>query len=269
MQENNIILTGIPRSGTTLSCYLLSQTPDCVALNEPMRTAQYKTYQSALQAIPGYFKTTRDSILNRGVAVARASKGKMTDNHFSTEKGVRKKMVRKQEIEINKELSPNFNLAIKHNALFSILLHDLAKDFPVFAFVRNPLAVLGSWNSLDLPVSNGKVRATKFLLPDFDRALSKIPDLYDKQLFILNWYFEQYLHLPSEKVIKYEDLTASNGSVLSLINPKAKNIVTSLKNKNKNAIYNKDILLRLSEKLIKSDIACWQFYDKSDIEAIL
>ncbi len=36
MQHNNIILTGIPRSGTTLICYLLNKIPNTVALHEPM-----------------------------------------------------------------------------------------------------------------------------------------------------------------------------------------------------------------------------------------
>lgn len=32
----DIILTGIARSGTTLSCSLLNKLPQCVALHEPM-----------------------------------------------------------------------------------------------------------------------------------------------------------------------------------------------------------------------------------------
>ena len=32
----NILLTGVPRSGTTLTSRLLSEAPDTVALNEPL-----------------------------------------------------------------------------------------------------------------------------------------------------------------------------------------------------------------------------------------
>lgn len=269
MNENNIVLTGIPRSGTTLSCFLLSQIPNSVALNEPMRTGQYKTFQTALDAVPEFYQSTRASILNRGIAVARAANGKITDNHFSNEKGIRKKLLRKQEIEINKELTTDFKLAVKHNALFSILLEDLFQDFPVFAIIRNPLSILGSWNSLDLPVSRGKINATKWLLPDFDHAISRIDDLYDKQLFILNWFFEQYLKLPSEQVIKYEDIIQSNGAALAIINEGANHLTSPLDSKNKNKIYDKDILSKLAGKLLNSNNACWQFYEKSEINALL
>ena len=36
----DIILTGIARSGTTLSCSLLNKLPQCVALHEPMNPAE-------------------------------------------------------------------------------------------------------------------------------------------------------------------------------------------------------------------------------------
>lgn len=37
MNENNIILTGLPRSGTTLSVHLLNKLPNTVGLHEPIK----------------------------------------------------------------------------------------------------------------------------------------------------------------------------------------------------------------------------------------
>ncbi|MEM6396008.1 MAG: hypothetical protein AAF741_06645 [Bacteroidota bacterium] len=265
---NDFILTGIPRSGTTLACLLLSQLTDCVALNEPMRTAKYRTYSDALAAVPKFYAETRHSILTRGKAMARAVDGRMTDNHFSNEAGGRKKLVRKQEIDIDKTLSPNFRLGVKHNALFTILLDDLVKTYPVYALVRNPVAVLGSWNSLDLPASRGEVRAAQWLFPSLAKDLESIPDRFDRQLHILDWYFRRYLSLPSSNVIRYEDIVSSDGRALQVVNPKAAtDLSDSLASRNKNKVYDSDLMKRLTEKLLDQDHACWSFYQREEIAA--
>jgi hypothetical protein len=41
MSENDVVLTGLPRSGTTLTCHLLNKLPDTVALHEPMQGVDY------------------------------------------------------------------------------------------------------------------------------------------------------------------------------------------------------------------------------------
>ncbi len=265
--EKDVILTGIPRSGTTLACLLLSQLPNFVALNEPMRTATYRSYPAALAGVPEFYRDTRRSLLDRGVAVARAVDGKMTDNHFSNDRGERKKLVTKQEIRIDKELDRNFRLGVKHNALFTILLDDLVKEYPVFAFVRNPLSVLGSWNSLDLPASRGEVRAAKWLYPPLSEELERIPDRHDRQLHILHWYFDRYRSLPTGTVIRYEDIVATNGHTLAVIDPSAKLLTDSLDSRNQNKVYDRELSARLAERLLdRPDHACWSFYERTAVE---
>jgi hypothetical protein len=41
MNDNNILITGTPRSGTTLPCHLLNELPDTVALHEPMKVKEF------------------------------------------------------------------------------------------------------------------------------------------------------------------------------------------------------------------------------------
>src|SRR5262245_2561552 len=36
MDDRNVLVAGIPRSGTTLTCHLLNSLPDIVALHEPI-----------------------------------------------------------------------------------------------------------------------------------------------------------------------------------------------------------------------------------------
>ena len=269
MNHKDIILTGVPRSGTTLACLLLSKLPGFVALNEPMRTAAFRSNQEALAGVPTFFAATRTSILQRGVATARAVNGKMTDNHFAQVKGKRTKMVVKQEIRIDKPLSPSFRLALKHNALFTILQEELVGRYPVFAFVRNPLAVLASWNSLDIPTSRGEIRALDLLLPETGKALKSAGSLEERQLFILDWYFGQYRKLAPASVIKYEDIVATNGHALSVIDPAARQLEEDLSGRNRSKVYDWAKMKPLAEMLLASDNACWAFYDRSEVEALL
>lgn len=267
--DRDIILTGVPRSGTTLACLLLSQIPEVLALNEPMRTAKFRSRSEALAGVPVFYSETRKSILKRGVATARAVDGKMTDNHFAQVKGKRVKLVEKQEIKIEKDLSPNFRLACKHNALFTILQDDLRKDYPFFAVIRNPLAVLASWNSVNIPASRGEVRALDYLLPEVGAALKNSGDVHQRQLFILDWYFRKYAELPAASVIKYEDIVSTNGKALSVIDSGALNLSDDLSSRNRSKVYEWDKMGPLAEKLLAADHACWQFYEKPEVEALL
>lgn len=269
MNSNDIILTGVPRSGTTLACLLLSKLPNLLALNEPMRTASYKSRAEALANLPGFFSATRTSILERGVATARAVNGKMTDNHFAQVKGQRTKLLTKQEIRIEKQLSSSFGLAIKHNTLFTILQDELLADYPVFAFIRNPLAILASWNSLEIPVSRGQVKALDLLLPETGRALKNAGSVKERQLFILDWYFRMYQKLVPASVIKYEDIVATNGHALSVIDPVATELNEDLSGRNRSKVYDWAKMKPLAEMLLASDNACWAFYDRSEVETLL
>lgn len=269
LDTGDIILTGVPRSGTTLACKLLSNIPDVVALNEPIRGGQFRSREEALDGIAEFYATTRQSILEKGVATARAVGGKMTDNHFARVRGKRERLVTKQEIKINKDLTPDFILACKHNALFTILQDQLLSDYPVFAFVRNPVAVLGSWGSVNVPVSRGVVRAMDHLLPEVSGELNQLGSLEERQLFILDWYFRCYLELPRKNVIKYEQVVATNGAALSVINRGAADLTEDLNSYNRSSIYDWEKLDGITRKLLDSDNACWSFYERREVESLV
>jgi len=203
------------------------------------------------------------------MATARAVGGKMTDNHFSRVKGKREKLISKQEIKIDKDLSPGFILACKHNALFTLLQDELVADYPVFAFIRNPLAVLGSWDSVNVPVSRGVVRGLDTFLPEVSKNLEKIDSLEERQLFILDWYFSRYLELPRNNVIKYEEVIVTNGAALSVINPGAANLTKDLTSYNRSKVYDWKNIRSIAQKLLDSDNACWSFYERKEVELLL
>lgn len=261
------LLTGVPRSGTTLCCYLLGQIPNVVALNESIRIAQIEDVNKSVEFTKDFMRRNRRTLLKKGFAVSRATDNGFTDNNFASIEGERKTLVQKQRVKVDKPLTKDLHLIVKHNAFFTMLMPEFRKAFPLHAIIRNPVSVLGSWNSLDIPVSRGEVRAARKFAPKLQKSLDKIPDVHDRQLFILNWYFENYLDLKPQNIIRYEQLVASNGEALKWVDPKAAtHLEADLNSKNKSKLYDKDTMKMLCDRLLKMDNACWEFYDKSDVE---
>jgi hypothetical protein len=83
--KENIILTGPPRSGTTLTCHLLNQLEDVVALHEPMNLSHFPSREEAMANLSSFFREMRQLILTEGKAISRIQDGKIPTNPF--EKG--------------------------------------------------------------------------------------------------------------------------------------------------------------------------------------
>ena len=90
------------------------------------------------------------------------------------------------EIAIVKSLSARFTLLIKHNALFAALLPWLPPSFSCVALVRNPLAVLASWQTVDLPVHQGRIPAGEQFDHHLHRTLEREPGVLQRQIVILD-----------------------------------------------------------------------------------
>ena len=126
--------------------------------------------------------------------------------------GVRRRLDQRGEVAIVAPSSPSFTLVIKHPAVFTALLESLRERFPVFAIVRNPLAVLGSWESVPMPMRDGSFGLPAAMAPALAARLAGIADVLERQLKLLSWYFQSYLALlPLERVIRYEDMIDSGG----------------------------------------------------------
>lgn len=247
MNGNNHILTGPPRSGTTLTCFLLNKLPDTIALHEPMRLSMFPNPQEGLEAVHDFFQSSRVSLLREGKALSRVSGDKIPDNPFPQNASAqRKSVVRKDWVHFEKKLSPQFNLLIKHNAHFTFLLPELIKQYPCTAIIRNPVSVLASWNTIDAPVANGLLNILPYLRPDLHQKLEAVKDILDRQVLLLHYFFEQYRQLQDLKIIRYEDIIATGGKALASIIPEATQLDESLTSKNKSVVYN-----RVNPHLIK------------------
>lgn len=264
------ILTGIPRAGTTLTCKLLSEQKQVVGLNEPIPFRELQSRKDAVSRIHESLAAFREGLLRDGAAPVRGKDGRITDNHFErTASGNRKRVIKRSRVVFSKPLNEDFKLFVKHNAVFTLLLDELSTCYPCYAMVRNPLAVLGSWSTVSVPVSRGQIRYLGLLNPEAQEKLVQIEGLLNRQLFLLDFYFKTYTELPQHHILRYENLISSNGSVLEEIIGHSYEVKTPLSGKNKGTVYSRDQMLRMGEALLAAkDHHCWRFYDRTEVEAL-
>lgn len=259
----NLALTGVPRGGTTLACRLLGLCTKTVALFEPMDVSTLPTQDpaGAVDRIAAFFDETRAQLLESGSAPSKQRDGQVPDNPFDDERtahGPRRIQVAPGRIRVEPMPDPDFTLVIKHNAAFTALLPRLAERFETIAIVRHPLSVLASWNSVDLPVRDGRLPAGERLDAALAARLSLEPLRLPRQLIALDWFFARFATaLPPSRVIRYEDLIASQGADLRALAGLGGPLDGVLTERNANAAYSRDDVSTLAMAL-QHDPGHWQ-----------
>jgi hypothetical protein len=272
--DNTILLTGVPRSGTTLITSLLNNYSNTVALMEPMNIFQtsIKTKEDALSYIRSFIMEARHTALHKGKVPTKQLSGNIPTNPIEEKESVfalRKAIVYDGEMFVSKTLSNDFRLIVKHNDLFTALLDNLKKSYDVYAIVRNPLNVLLSWNSVDLPVQRGRLPAGERLDESLKGRLSLENDTFKRQLIILNWFYEKFnKYINHDKVIRYEKLIENPLKTLFPLSYDGLMQTSDLKLKKKASFYGTDIndIRRIMEGVLSQRNASWQaFYTEKDV----
>ena len=270
--KSDIILTGPPRSGTTLTCFLLNKVKDVIALNEPMNLKMFPSKMEGLQNTHGFFHEMRTSLLDNGTAIARQVGGRIPDNIFpikATEgSDLRKNIATKGRVQFDKELTNDFKLVIKHNAHFSFLLDQLMPHFSCYVIIRNPLATIASWNTINAPVSRGNLNVLRTLDLGLYEKMESIPNLIDRQVHLLHELITCYRNVESSKIIRYEDMVQSRGRSLSVISENASLLNEGLENKNENSLYDESLIKEIKSKLLSFDGAYWEYYNRDDVSKL-
>ena len=296
--RRDVAIAGIPRSGSTLACHLLNRIPDAVALHEPFSLSGLRPWpgapiddESALAGIADFFALARASLRERGEVLSKHADGEVPDNPIGSDGGgsaslrtlarrfarrwsqgqeLRRGRVVRGIVRVRKPLSKDFLLCVKHLSIFTGLLHRLVDRYPCFATVRNPVAVLGSWNSVEFAVSDGRSRAAERLDPALRRHLDRCADRGSRQIRLLDWYFERIARsLPRERVIRYEEVIETGGGVLASIAGTAPAVARALESRNRSADYDAGLVLGLGERLLASPGAWSAFYPPETVERLL
>jgi hypothetical protein len=183
---------------------------------------------------------------------------------------LRRSVARPGRVRIKKSLSPEFWLVVKHPGPFTAPLEALARHFPAYALIRNPLAVLASWNSTSLPVNRGHEPVVELFNSSLRRALARIADRWDRQIYLLAWFFETYRRvLPERAILRYEDIVATGGRALSAIVPEAAGLDVPLQSRNVNPLYDASLMRALGERLLRTDGPYWHFYSRESVEQLI
>jgi hypothetical protein len=265
MFEMDVVLTGLPRSGTTLTCSLLNKLPDTVALHEPMQGIDYGDVsdpRQMSQTVKQFFDEQRTLIRERGMARSRNINGVVPDNPFGNDlldTGAR-----------HKPLSDHYMIVIKHTNRFAQILESLSEVFPVYALVRNPLSTLASWGTVDAGIRRGRPGPVGRIAPAVRERMNRFDDELDRQICLLDWFFDQFnRYLPTQSIIKYESLVASGGRELRVIRPEAEQLDEPLQSRNMNKLYDPGAMVQIGERLLRTEGAYWELYTRQSVEQLL
>src|SRR5579862_5822515 len=224
---DTILLTGLPRSGTTLIVSLLNEFPNTVALAEPvpMQARGVHERARAVGEIEAFIAETRESALTRNEVRSKQLGGAILENFFEPPgDGTRLRKVTEPYgmVKLDKKLTPDFRLVIKHPANFSALADLLAPRHTLFALVRHPLAVLAAWQTVDMPVHHGHMPMAETFSPELTALLAAEPDRIKRQVLLIGWLLGVYSRFSPELILRYEDLVADPVRHLSRLTPHAR-----------------------------------------------
>ena len=273
LPQSTWLLTGIPRSGSSLACRLAGELPDVVALSEPMPRSLFAGLTEPSEAcarVRGFAVDTRRLVERERRAPSLHLGGCLDDNVVVEEAraGLRRRQAEHGVIRIDKPLTEGFTLLIKHNALFAALLGQLATSFACVALVRNPLVALSSWQTVDLPIHRGSIPAGEQFDGGLRDALAGSTDVLARQIAILNWFFAQYGdHLPTERIVRYEDLVASGGGALFRVLGHTGAPTQPLTSRNDHRVYRQVDIGGLLAALLDAGGAWTRFYSRADCES--
>ena len=275
------LLCGIPRSGNGLCCRLADGLPDTVALSQPynphctfdgVRIGSLPREPRGASVRLGEFAAkVRRQIREHGRAPSHQVRGGLYDNIMGSERdadsGLRERRGEWGSVAVDKPLSERFTLFMSQPAVFSALLPEAAEHFGCLAQVRNPLSLLASWQTVNLPFNRGRIAGAEPYDPALRRALDEEPDCLRRQLIILEWFFARYAaHLERRHVIRYEDLVESGGSLLFRVLGHERTEPASLKSRNESALYDADMVETLLKALLDRGGSWTRFYRPSELE---
>ena len=189
---SEFVVTGLPRSGTSLLCAQLNTSASAICFNETVKSAH---------RLPTFFRDTRQK-LTRGEPVENRfdAGGELTTDTLRDGGEYRERRVQ--------SYSKSTALGAKATTLFlSELEIILALDYPIVVIMRDPLFSLLSWNSAaagHIPEHTMTVEQRQTRFADVNFLTN---DRYEMQAQIWEHFAHKIWEHRSEiRIVKYESL---------------------------------------------------------------
>jgi len=268
-----VLLTGVIRSGSTLTCALLNKLPNTVAADEPLLYRDFHGLKGAqfLNYIDQEFSEIRRLAITEKILFSGQVQGKIEQHYSDTLQadGLRHHVYSDAYIPIEKELTTDFTLVIKHFIPFLLNVEYLMKSYRIYGLVRNPLTVLLSMHTLKTMEEGYYVRH-KEVMPNTVELIEKKCSKTGKLIQFLSFLFENCLPLlKAGQVIYYEDLISSKGKALHCITSAANLLDENLKNYHSSRYFDKATISEIGAHLLNSKGAFWEYYPKNSVEWLL
>ena len=226
IDHRDLIVTGIPRAGTTLLAACVDSLEDAVCLSEPewqaLWSQETKDRLEYIARLSEDFDRVRH-ILQDGASVPdrrRDDQAPVTDYYRQPGAAGAKYEVQ----QLNRVgLSKDFLLGMKHNAHYTCVLDELLDEdrFHVLAIIRHPVATIQSWRSLPIPIREGRLPAAERFWPEIAALWQDTNDLLEVQVRIYGLFCQRFWENSGRlTVIRYEDLLSDHGLVEKLFDRK-------------------------------------------------
>jgi hypothetical protein len=204
---DNLLITGIPRSGTSYACALLNSIVNTVIVNEPDEIFQILKRGSD-HTMKSFYDYTRQRI-NSGLPIQnKIVNGKYIED---TNDGDFRSLY-KPEVS-----DASFVLGTKNTLIYLATLHKLREQLPeakIVAFVRHPFDCIASWKRVKFPHIRS---ASPLFLNDYvDAPLSdelvricQTPELATRYALLWNFLGMRIISCADELTLfRYEDFAA-------------------------------------------------------------
>src|SRR5688572_21975202 len=126
VKGRDILLTGLPRGGTTLVCELLNQVAETVALDEPLCHVVARTISDTSETglLAKFIETQRMSLVTSGMAITKLVDGGLGNHYGSRGDGRRPRRSRttRARVFLKQPLTSAFTLTLKEPSAFTALL---------------------------------------------------------------------------------------------------------------------------------------------------
>ena len=202
-----------------------------------------------------FTRLVRKKSLEEGRAPSHQVGGGLYDNIMAAERdaasGLRERRGEWGSVAVTKPLTERFTLFMSQPSVFSALLPALAERFGCLALVRNPLSLLASWQTVNLPFNRGRIAGAEPCDPTLWRTLGEEPERLRRQLLTLEWFFARFdARLERRHVIRYENLVESGGTLLfrRLGHDRAEPV--PLESRNDSALYDPGVIETLLDALL-------------------
>lgn len=206
-----------------MAAAIIDRAPGCLCLSEPEThlalMLEAPSAEDFVARIGQDFDAIRQSVLaGSSVLDRRSEDGAPITNYFADPGPDGKRETGYTIRAITRPgLPADFVLGIKHVALYAAVLPQIVQSgrYRVVALVRDPVSLLMSWQSLDLPISRGRLPAGERFWPEL-RSLGRAElELSEKQIRICDLLFGRFLRWANRiSILRYEELVADPARLL-------------------------------------------------------